>query len=220
MGPSSVRFPRRALLLGAVSLARPAPAEARPAEPLIVLQPLGVALPEAELLAVSTALTAFYAIRLSVAATLDLPKSAFYAKRKRYRAEKILDYLVQKAPAGARVVLGLTAVDISTTKAPHEDWGILGLATLDGRSAVLSSFRCQRAAKSPAHARARFAKTAVHELGHSFGLDHCPTPGCLMHDGEGSVLTTDTEHDLCAGTRDRLASGGVLKPGAVSPFTR
>jgi archaemetzincin len=189
--------------------------------PLIVLVPLGLGdtLPAAQLTAVSNAVTAFYAVEVSVASPLALPKSAFYAKRQRYRAEKLLDYLVNEGRKDARVVLGLTAVDISTTKTPYEDWGILGLATLDGRSAVLSSFRCRRGAKNAEHARVRFAKTAVHELGHSFGLPHCPTPGCIMHDGEGSVFTTDTEHDLCPTTRARLASAGVLRAGAKSPFT-
>jgi archaemetzincin len=186
--------------------------------PLIVLQPLGSTTPAEELLAVSSAIAAFYAVKVTVAPPLGLPKSAYYAKRQRYRAEKLLDFLVAEGNKDARVMLGLTAVDISTTKAPYEDWGILGLATLDGRSAVLSSFRCKRRAKSAEHARVRFAKTAVHELGHSFGLEHCSSAGCIMHDGEGSVLTTDTERDLCADTRARLAAAGVLRPGAVSPF--
>jgi archaemetzincin len=85
---------------------------------------------------------------------------------------------------------------------------------------VLSSFSCHRGAKNAAHMQARFAKTAVHELGHSFGLDHCPTAGCIMHDGEGSVRTTDTEHDLCAETRLRLGVSGLLRPEAKSPFAR
>ena len=193
-------------------------ADGTAAPPQIILQPLGTTIPPAELAAVSEAITAFYAVTVTVAAPLPLPKSAFYAKRQRYRAEKLLDYLVASAVPTARVMLGLTAVDISTTKGNYEDWGILGLATLDGRSAVLSSFRCHRGAKNAAHVRTRYAKTAVHELGHSFGLDHCPTAGCIMHDGEGSVLTTDTERDLCADTRARLTAAGMLRPSAVSPF--
>jgi archaemetzincin len=213
-----MRTGRRQLLKVPLLLALPAPLLAADAPPLIVLQPLGTALPAAELEAVASALSAFYAVRLETREALALPKSAFYVPRQRYRAEKLLDYLVERGKTEARVTLGLTAVDISTSKAPYDDWGILGLATLDGRSAVLSSFRCRRGAKNPAHARTRFAKTAVHELGHSFGLEHCPTPGCIMHDGEGSVLTTDTEHDLCAATRLRLSSVGALRPNAKSPF--
>ncbi|HVY30704.1 MAG TPA: zinc-dependent metalloprotease family protein [Polyangiaceae bacterium] len=216
-----MRTSRRELLRWAAGLAgglatRGAWAE-NPA-PLIVLQPLGAAMPGAEIAAVSEALTAFYRVRLQVADTVALPKSAFYPQRQRYRAERLLDFLAGMSSPGTKIVLGLTAVDISTTKGQVQDWGILGLATLDGRSAVLSSFRCKRGAKSAAHVRARFAKTAVHELGHSFGIEHCTTPGCIMHDGEGSVLTTDGESDLCAATRARLASRGVLRDGAVSPF--
>ena len=219
-----MRPSRRELLQGSLALCglavqRPSWAGEASQAPLIVLQPLGSTIPAAELEAVSTAIAAFYAVRVTLAAPLVLPKSAFYPKRQRYRAERLLDFLVAEGRKDARVTLGLTAVDISTTKAPYEDWGILGLATLDGGSAVLSSFRCQRRAKNAAHARARFAKTSVHELGHSFGIEHCPTPGCIMHDGEGSVLTTDTEHDLCADTRARLTSAGVLRPGAVTPFS-
>jgi hypothetical protein len=63
-----------------------------------------------------------------------------------------------------------------------------------------------------------FGTLVVHEFGHSFGLEHCATPGCIMHDGEGSVRTTDTEHDLCPDTRARLEKAGLLRGVAKSPF--
>ena len=137
-GLKLMRPSRRELLrvpLGLLGLALPRLSHAAEnAEPLVVLQPLGSTTPAAELEAVSSAIAAFYAVRVTVATPLALPKSAFYPKRQRYRAERLLDFLVAEGQKDARVTLGLTAVDISTSKAPYEDWGILGLATLDGRS--------------------------------------------------------------------------------------
>lgn len=186
--------------------------------PLVEVWPLGAAPEDSDLSTVVAAIQAFFAVRVNVREPVPLPETAFYPPRARYRAERLLDHLVARASPGARVALGLASADISTTKGKYADWGVLGLATLDGRSAVLSSYRCRRGARSAAHTRERFAKTAVHELGHAFGLAHCPSRECLMHDGEGSVRTTDEESDFCAETRARLTAAGVLVEGARSPF--
>jgi archaemetzincin len=185
----------------------------------IFLQPLGTGVPDAELSLVRRALEAVFSEPVSVLSTVALPKHAYYAPRSRYRAEKLLEFLRAKLPEGGLRVAGITAADISTTKPPHEDWGILGLATIDGSACVLSTFRCRRRAKNAEHARIRFAKTALHELGHTFGLDHCPNPGCLMEDGGGSVLTTDRERDLCASCRQHVRVRGVLRiPAGALPW--
>jgi archaemetzincin len=133
-----------------------------------------------------------------------------------------LDTLVELKPDGASRILGITAVDISTTKGSVADWGILGLATIDGTACVISTFRTRRGAKNDEHAAQRFAKTAVHELGHTFGLEHCPTYGCLMEDGKGSVLTTDHEYELCAACRAKLEHNGVAltAPRTAPPWPR
>jgi archaemetzincin len=183
----------------------------------LVIQPLGKA---AALVApVAAALSTFYDVAVSVAPSVALPQRAYYRPRGRYRAEILLEVLAEIAPAGTERVLGLTSADISTTKPPHEDWGILGLASVGGQTCVLSSFRCQRRSKGPSHAVERLAKTAVHELGHTFGLEHCPNRGCLMEDGGGSVLTTDRETDLCGECRSKLTATGKLRGGAVSPWS-
>jgi archaemetzincin len=178
------------------------------ARAILYLQPLGQELPAADVALVKKALVAFYGYEIKVLPRVDLPQSAYYPPRKRYRAEKLLDFLKARLPAGGHRILGLTGVDISTTKGKHKDWGILGLATLSGEACVISKFRAKRGARDAAHARERLAKVAVHETGHTLGLDHCPTRGCLMEDAKGKVSTSDREYDICPDCRAELKKRG------------
>lgn len=206
--------------LAAPTPAGPAPAEPTPAEPapvageptprrIIALQPLGPQIPDAQVKLVQTALSAFYDYEIQMLPRAVLPKHAYYSPRQRYRAEKLLLALEPQKPPAAERILALTSVDISTTKGKIHDWGILGLASIDGSVCIISSFRTKRGAQSARHAAERFAKTAVHEIGHTMGLPHCPNRGCLMQDGKGSVFTTDGEYDLCSSCRGKLTARDI-----------
>lgn len=135
-----------------------------------------------------------------------LPKVAYYKPRKRYRGEKLLDFLDEVAktlPPGARcdVMVGITQVDISTTKGQHKDWGILGIGSIGGRSAVVSSFRMKKRVTRRIQKR-RMVSTVNHEIGHVLSAPHGGAPGCLMNDAQGSVKTIDKEDGLlCPGSR-------------------
>lgn len=121
-----------------------------------------------------------------------LPRAAYYRPRNRYRAERLLDFLTNEwaAQSSEERVLGLTSRDISTSTERFEDWGILGLANLGERAAVVSSFRMRRRT-TPEHALWRMTTTAVHETGHVLGLEHCPEPACIMRDANGTMDTVD-----------------------------
>jgi archaemetzincin len=124
---------------------------------------------------------------------IALPKEAYYPKRKRYRADELLKTLTALAegePEGTKV-LGMTSVDISTTKGDVEDWGIFGLGDLSGTACVLSTFRLRGHLRNKAHFRFRVVSVAVHEVGHTLGLDHCTEPKCVMLDAEGTIRTVD-----------------------------
>lgn len=192
----------------------PEPDVARPT-PVIYLLVLGQPLPEPELDYVEAALRLYFPNPLARLPIEPLPQSAYYAPRRRYRAERLLDYLERRTPEDAQVMMGLTQADISTTKGDVYDWGVLGLATLSGRQCVISSFRTARGAKDVMQARQRLTKTVIHEVGHAIGLPHCPNYGCIMEDGKGSVLTTDHEQDVCATCRGKVGQLMLAPPSRL-----
>jgi len=206
---SGAKITRRLFLsvCGVLSFGGRALAEAS-APPRLVLLPLGTELDDASVTFVKRCLEAFYDFSVDVLPRQAVPRTTYYAARKRYRAEKLLDFLERQVPANAARIVGLTAVDISTTKGKVFDWGVLGLATIDGKVGILSSFRCRRGTKATEEALVRYGKVAVHEVGHTLGLEHCPTLGCLMEDAQGTVVTTDREYDLCPKCRSRLRELG------------
>jgi archaemetzincin len=186
---------------------------------ILYLQPLGKELPDADVEAVRKGIVEFYGLEVRVLSRVPLPPAAWYPQRQRWRAEKILEFLDTQMPDDGDRILGLTGADISTTKGNVQDWGVLGLGELPGKAGVISAFRARRRAKDPSSPRERLAKVAVHEIGHTLGLDHCPSDGCLMHDAEGKVQSCDVEFDLCEKCRARIAdSGRVIPPHPKPPW--
>jgi archaemetzincin len=177
------------------------------ARPTVALQPLGTM--DSTTVSVSRqGIEDKFNVDVRVLKTAGLPSSAYYEPRRRYRAEKLLAFLDDLGSTGK--VVGLTAKDISTTKGAIEDWGIFGLASICGRSCVISTFRLDRGSIKRALFNQRLVKVVNHELGHTLGLDHCPTAGCLMEDAGGTIKTVDREDgSFCPDCRDKLK--GLLK---------
>lgn len=121
---------------------------------------------------------------------IDFPTNAYYKARNRYRADSIIKYLDGKTEDGF-VTVGLTSKDISVTKGNVKDFGVMGLGYRPGKACVASKFRL-----SKENSNEQFFKVAIHELGHTQGLKHCPEKTCFMRDAEGKNPTND-EIDFC-----------------------
>jgi archaemetzincin len=132
---------------------------------------------------------------------IPLPKKAWYAPRKRYRADTLIHYLSSITPNG-HLTIGLTTKDISTTNDNIKDWGIMGLGYCPGRSCVASTFRLNKAKRLE-----QLFKVAIHELGHTQGIPHCPVKTCYMQDAEGKN-NTDNEIEFCTKCKVILTKAG------------
>ncbi len=137
--------------------------------------------------------------KIKILEPIDFPKNAFYQPRNRYRADSIIKYLRTKAPNNC-VTLALTNKDISVTKGKVADFGVMGLGYRPGKACVASSFRLNTKNKNE-----QFYKIAIHELGHTQGLKHCPDKTCFMRDAEGKNPTNE-EKDFCQNCKKVLRS--------------
>ncbi|MBC8140800.1 MAG: hypothetical protein H7Y38_05100 [Armatimonadetes bacterium] len=179
------------------------------AEPLkIAVKPLAP-VNKADTEAVRKAIATRFRADVRVLPSSRLPKTAYYAPRNRYRAERLLTWLDANTDKDYAKVIGITSRDISTTRGDVVDWGIFGLGAIDLRPCVLSTFRLGGGV-SQKKRRERLQKIAVHEAGHTFGLPHCPKARCMMNDARGSIKTVDAETGFCKKCVARL--GGNLRP--------
>lgn len=131
-----------------------------------------------------------------------LPERSYYVPRSRYRADSLINILRQATPDG-KVTIGLTTKDISDTKGDTKDYGIMGLGYQPGRACVVSTFRLNK----KQDLMLQLFKLAVHELGHTQGLPHCPVNTCYMRDAEGKNHLGE-ENGFCEHCRKHLESKG------------
>lgn len=108
------------------------------------------------------------------------PELAFDASRGQYNSRTLLAQLINHEPQDAVRVLGVTSVDLFIPVLTY----VFGEAQLDGRAAVISAYRLQNEMYGlPPDRdilRKRLCKEAVHELGHTYNLVHCPRQPCVM----------------------------------------
>lgn len=150
---------------------------------------------------VSASIEQIYGVEIIILEKIAIPNDAFFhVKLPRYRADKLIDHLKRRKPDSIDYVLGFISQDISFTKKDrfgeikqpvwkYSDWGIMGLATLPGKSSILSTYRIKT--NNERLFIERVKKLSIHELGHNFGLAHCEQNQCVMQDAIESIKTID-----------------------------
>lgn len=166
----------------------------------IFVQPFN-GLPEKTTQSIARQLKDLYAGEVMVRPAIPLPENALNSHKKRYRADSLIRYLSTKVQ-DHQLIIGLTAKDISTTKGQYADWGVMGLGYCPGKSCIASTFRLKGNNRLE-----KLFKVAIHELGHTQGLKHCPEKTCLMRDAEGKDNLNE-QTGFCAHCKPILREAG------------
>ena len=137
---------------------------------------------------------------------LTLPTEHYNKERNRYRGTGLFEELGKHRNGDA--VIGLTDYVIFKPNEISQTYGIMGVSPV-------GTYKCVVSSKIPSSGKEQsddnFVKLALHELGHAFGLNHCPDQHCYMVDAEHRMKFPQTT-GFCESCKTKLnAKGWTIK---------
>jgi archaemetzincin len=166
---------------------------------MIHLLPIGV-VSKSILESLASSLKKVYKISAGIHEPVSLPASSYDPERHQYSSDPILKGLARFKATLTQVerVLGIVGVDLYA-----EDLNfVFGEADPKEGVAVISLWRLRPEYSGLPPDKAlyhqRVFKEAVHELGHTYCLGHCPDPACVMHFSDSIQDTDKKTASFCA----------------------
>ena len=138
-----------------------------------------------------------FSVITAIVSSIALPSAAWRARRSQYDASALLKLIESNRRGDPLKSLGVTGADLFAKDLNF----VFGQARLGGCCAVISLARLGNRHDGQDERRImlkRVEKEAVHELGHTFGLKHCPNPRCVMY-YSNDVSDTDRKSERFCG---------------------
>jgi archaemetzincin len=133
---------------------------------------------------------------------------AYNKRRNQYCSDLVLRELETLDLRKIKKILGLVDLDLYT---PGLNF-VFGQASIGGKACLVALPRLRQGFYGLKENRSLFyeraLKEAVHELGHSFGLDHCRNRKCVMHFSNCLADTDYKEKQFCETCKKKLPWGG------------
>jgi len=151
----------------------------------------------------SAGLRSVYDCDVTVQDAQPIPEGAFDRNRSQYRAEEFIE-LTSRVGSGEKNI-GITGEDLYYRRRNY----VFGLAYLNGNGSVVSTYRLQTSSDGGITSKPqtevfadRVRKEIVHEIGHTFGLEHCDNERCVMSFSP-TVREVDKKEETLCGSCNR-----------------
>lgn len=143
-----------------------------------------------------------FGCKVKVTEGMEIPQDAYNKRRSQYLSTNILKKIHTFLMAAEKEkALAISNEDLYVNGLNF----VFGEAELGGQYAIISLARLHQSFYGLPEDRSLFLeraiKEAIHELGHVYGLRHCPNPECVMHFSNSIADTDRKSSSFCRNCR-------------------